>query len=208
MRNILKAALGAIAMSALVAGGPATAAPDSQTVGAVAVKEDDVFYGRADAPVTIVEYASLTCPHCANFHSTVLPELKQGPIAEGKARIIYRDFPLDGLALRASALARCGGPDRRLAILDLLFESQAAWARSKDPLAALAQIGKLAGISEEASMACMQDRGMFDRIIAEAQEGEQKHKVRSTPSFVIDDQLFRGGLTAEDMIEVIDDRAN
>lgn len=209
MRNILNAMAGAAALcAAAMTAVPAAAAPDGETVAAVAVKDDDVFYGQADAPVTIVEYASLTCPHCANFHASVLPKLKEGPIAEGKARLIFRDFPLDGLALRAAALARCGGPERRLAILDLLFESQQSWARSQDPLGALAQIGKLAGLKEEASMACMEDRGMFDRIIAEAQEGENKHQVRSTPSFVVDDQLYRGGVSAEDLIEVIDARAN
>ena len=209
MRNILKSLAGAVALAAVALTTPtAVAAPDSETVNAVQIKDDDIFYGSADAPVTIVEYASLTCPHCANFHMNILPALKKGPIAEGKARLIYRDFPLDGLALRASALARCGGPGRRLAILDLLFESQGSWTRTNDPLSALAQIGKLAGLKEETSRACMEDRGMFDRIIAEAQEGESKHQVRSTPSFVIDDQLFRGGLSAEDMIEVIEERAN
>ena len=206
MRNILSAL--ALFLAAAAFGAPGANAQNSETVGAIAVTEDDVCYGSADAPVTIVEYASLTCPHCANFHASVLPKLKEGPIAEGKARLIFRDFPLDGLALRAAALARCGGPERRLAILDLLFESQGAWAQSQDPLGALAAIGKLAGLKEEASRACMDDRGMFDRIIAEAQEGEQKHMVRSTPSFIIDDQLYRGGLTADDMIDVIDSKTN
>lgn len=206
MRNMLSAL--AIVLAAFAIGAPAAQAQDSSTVEAVQVKDDDVYYGQAEAPVTIVEYASLTCPHCANFHTEVLPQLKEGPIAEGKARLIYRDFPLDGLALRASALSRCGGPERRLAILDLLFESQGAWARSQDPLGALASIGKLAGLKEETSLACMEDRGMFDRIIAEAQEGEQKHQVRSTPSIVIDDQLYRGGMTAEQLIDVIEDKTN
>lgn len=206
MRNILSAL--ALLLAAAAFGAPGAYAQNSETVGAVAVTEDDVFYGSADAPVTIVEYASLTCPHCANFHASVLPKLKEGPIAAGKARLIFRDFPLDGLALRAAALARCGGPERRLGILDLLFESQGAWARSDDPLGALAAVGKLAGIKEEASRACMADTGMFDRIIAEAKEGEEKHKVRSTPSFVIDDQLYRGGVTAEDLISVIESRTD
>lgn len=208
MRNILKSVIGAALLGALAfSAQTAVAAPDSETVNAIQVRADDVFYGSADAPVTIVEYASLTCPHCANFHKSILPALKEGPIADGKARLIFRDFPLDGLALRASALSRCGGPDQRLAILDLLFEAQDSWTKTDDPIGALAKIGKIAGLKEETSRACMEDRGMFDRIIAEAQEGEDKHKVRSTPSFVIDDQLFRGGLTAEDMIEVIDARA-
>ncbi len=203
MRNILKVIGAAFAFTAIAAQ-PVQAAPETAEVEAPTLRDDDVFYGDANASVTIVEYASLTCPHCANFHLETLPSLKKGALADGKARLIYRDFPLDGLALRASALARCGGPDRRLAIVELLFESQQSWARSQDPIGALAQIGKLAGLKEEQSRACMEDRGMFDRIIAEAQEGEQKHGVRSTPSFVVDRTLYRGGLTADEMNEVID----
>lgn len=209
MRNMLKSVVGAAALLSAAALAPAAlAAPEGESVSMVKIEAEDVFYGEADAPVTIVEYASLTCPHCANFHKDILPALKDGPIAAGKARLVFRDFPLDGLALRASALSRCGGPDRRLAILDLLFESQANWANSSDPLGALARIGKLAGLQEDASRACMEDRALFDRIIAEAQVGESKHGVRSTPSFVIDDKLYRGGMTADDMIELIDAKAN
>jgi protein-disulfide isomerase len=180
------------------------AEPSGEVTAAPEIRESDVFYGKADAKVVIVEYASLTCPHCANFHQSILPKLKAGPIADGRARLVFRDFPLDGLALRAAALSRCAGASRRLAILDLLFESQSVWSRSQNPLKALANIGKLAGLKEETSMACMEDKGMLEQIIAEAQEGEQKHGVRSTPSFVIDETLYRGGITAEEMIKVID----
>ena len=205
MRNILKAVAGSVAGLALfAAGAPAHAQLESSQVEAVQIQDDDIFYGDADAKVTVVEYASLTCGHCGRFHKQSLPELKKGPIADGTLRIVYRDFPLDGLALRASALARCGGPDRRLAIVGLLFDSQERWTRTQDPLSALVQIGKLAGLKEEQSRACMEDRGMFDQIIAEAQTGEQKHGVRSTPSFVANDKVYRGALTAEEMQQVID----
>lgn len=204
MRNILKPILGAAALALAFAAAPAAAEPESAPTQPVELRPDDVFYGSADAPVTIVEYASLTCPHCANFHATVLPALKDGPIADGKARLVFRDFPLDGLALRASALARCGGPERRLAILDLLFESQGSWARSGDPLGALARVGKLAGLKEEAARACMEDKGMLDRIVAELQEGDTKHGVRSTPSFIVGDRIYRGDMSVEDMNALID----
>ena len=208
MRNILKSLAGAAAVIAVAfTAAPAMALPEGVAVEAPTLRDDDVFYGKADAPVTIFEYASLTCPHCASFHHETLSKLKAGPIAEGKMRLVYRDFPLDGLALRASALSRCGGPERRLPILDLLFESQGSWARSQDPLSALAQIGKLAGLKEEQSRACMEDRGMLDRIVAERQEGEDKHGVRSTPSFVVDQTLYRGGMTADDFNELLDQLA-
>jgi protein-disulfide isomerase len=176
--------------------------PPGEATAAVEISDQDVFYGSADAPVTIVEFASLTCPHCMRFHTEVMPKLKEGVIGEGKVRLIYRDFPLDGLALRASALARCGGPERRLAILDLLFESQPVWRNSQDPLTALAQIGKLAGLKEETSRACMEDKGMFDQIIAEAQIGETQHGVRSTPTLIIGETRYGGGLTAEDITDI------
>jgi protein-disulfide isomerase len=203
---MLKAFAGAAMLFAGVsfATNPALAqSPAGEAVEAVEITDQDVFYGNADAPVTIVEFASLTCPHCMRFHTQVMPKLKDGAIGEGKARLVYRDFPLDGLALRASALARCGGPERRLAILDLLFESQSLWRNSQDPLTALAQVGKLAGLKEETSRACMEDRGMFDQIIAEAQVGEQKHGVRSTPTLIIGETRYPGGLTAEDITEIV-----
>lgn len=205
MRNMLKAIAGAGALfaGATFAVSPALAEPPpGEATTAVEISDQDVFYGSADAPVTIVEFASLTCPHCMRFHTEVLPKLKDGVIGEGKVRLIYRDFPLDGLALRASALARCGGPERRLAILDLLFESQPVWRNSNDPLTALAQIGKLAGLKEETSRACMEDKGMFDQIIAEAQVGETQHGVRSTPTLIIGETRYGGGLSAEDITEI------
>jgi protein-disulfide isomerase len=205
MRNMLKTIAGAATLFAGVsfAVSPALAEPPpGEATTAVEISDQDVFYGSADAPVTIVEFASLTCPHCMRFHTEVMPKLKEGVIGEGKVRLIYRDFPLDGLALRASALTRCGGPERRLAILDLLFESQPVWRNSKDPLTSLAQIGKLAGLKEETSRACMEDKGMFDQIIAEAQIGETQHGVRSTPTVIIGETRYGGGLTAEDITDI------
>lgn len=205
MRDMLKTIAGAATLFAgvMFAVSPALAEPPpGEATTAVEISDQDVFYGSADAPVTIVEFASLTCPHCMRFHTEVMPKLKEGVIGEGKVRLIYRDFPLDGLALRASALARCGGPERRLAILDLLFESQPVWRNSQDPLTALAQIGKLAGLKEATSRACMEDKGMFDQIIAEAQIGETQHGVRSTPTLIIGETRYGGGLTAEDITDI------
>jgi len=208
MQYILKSLVGAAVVLAFAfTATPAVALPEGIAVEAPTLRDGDVFYGQIDAPVTIVEYASLTCSHCAAFHGETLSKLKAGPIAEGKMRLVYRDFPLDGLALRASALSRCGGPERRLPILDLLFQSQGSWARSQDPLSALAQIGKLAGLKEEQSRACMEDSGMLDRIVAERQEGEDRHGVRSTPSFVVDQTLYRGDVTVDDFTELLDQLA-
>ena len=134
MHKILILITNAVFALWIFAGPSAVAEPSGEVTAAPEIRESDVFYGKADAKVVIVEYASLTCPHCANFHQSILPKLKAGPIADGRARLVFRDFPLDGLALRAAALSRCAGASRRLAILDLLFESQSVWSRSQNPL--------------------------------------------------------------------------
>ena len=105
--------------------------------------------GNPDAPVTIIEYASLTCPHCAQFHTEVLPELKERYIDPGKVRLIYRDFPLDQMALAAAALAHCAGPERYFSMLDVLFETQSNWAQADDPITAIKRLGKLADSPRE-----------------------------------------------------------
>ena len=98
-----------------------------------AAEAEEQALGDASAPVTIIEYASLTCPHCAEFHQDVLPALKERYIAPGKVRLIYRDFPLDERALEAAVLAHCAGPERYFGFLDVLFETQSNWARAEDP---------------------------------------------------------------------------
>src|SRR6185312_15839778 len=102
----------------------------------------DHVLGKADAPITITEYASLTCPHCAEFDRDTLPKIKKNWIDTGKAKLVYRDFPLDQLALRAAMLARCAPPDRYFAFINTLFQSQDTWARSSDPEQALERIGR------------------------------------------------------------------
>ena len=122
-----------------------------------AAEPGEQILGDPDAPVTLIEYASLTCPHCAQFHTEVLPDLKERYIATGKVRLIYRDFPLDERALMAAALAHCAGPDRYFGFLDVLFETQSSWARAEDYLGALKKLGKLGGMSDEQMDQCLAD---------------------------------------------------
>ena len=125
-------------------------------VGARADQTPDRVLGKADAPITIIEYASLTCPHCADFDKEVLPELKTKYIETGKAKLVYRDFPLDQWAMRAAMLARCAPADKYFSFIDVLFQNQITWATAKDPMAALEKIGKLGGVSSEQFNACME----------------------------------------------------
>jgi protein-disulfide isomerase len=150
--------------------------------------------GRADAPITIVEYASLTCPHCATFHKETLAKIKAAFIDTGKARLIFKDFPFDGLALRAAALARCAPEDRYFSVLDVLFQQQEQWSRSRDPLGALAGIGKLSGMSPGLVDSCMKNEKLLDAIVQGRLEGERQHGIESTPSFIINGKKVSGAL--------------
>ena len=160
--------------------------------------------GDPNAPVTIIEYASLTCPHCATFHEDVLPALKERYIAPGKVRLIYRDFPLDERALAAAKIAHCAGPERYFGFIDVLFQTQSSWARAEDHIAALKQLGKLGGLSEQQIDACLADEELTDRILQDRLDAQNQHDITSTPSFVIDGETVTGVQDVEDLAELID----
>ena len=163
----------------------------------------DMVLGKADAPVTIVEYASMTCPHCAHFHETTLPALKTKYIDTGKVRLIYREFPFDPLAEAGFMLARCS-KDNYFPMVDVLFKQQANWAASQNPKDALLQISKLAGFTQESFEACLTDQKLLDDIRAVRARGEKDFKVDSTPTFFINGKVYKGAMTIEEMSAVID----
>ena len=169
-----------------------------------AAEPQEQILGDPQAPVTIIEYASLTCPHCAQFHTEVLPELKERYIVPGKVRLIYRDFPLDQRALAAAALAHCAGPDRYFSFLDVLFQTQASWAQADDHVAALKRLGKLGGLSEAQIDACLADEDLTDGILRVRLEGQDQHQVASTPTLVIDGKTYAGSRDIEELGAVIE----
>jgi protein-disulfide isomerase len=169
-----------------------------------AAEPQEQILGDPNAPVTIIEYASLTCPHCAQFHNEVLPDLKERYIAPGKVRLIYRDFPLDQVALAAAALAHCAGPDRYFSMLDVMFETQSSWARANDPITALKRLGKLGGLSEEKMQACLTDEALTDGILQTRLEGQNQYDIGSTPTFVIDGKTYSGSRDVEGFSELLD----
>lgn len=164
----------------------------------------DLVYGSADAPVTIVEYAALTCPHCAQFYTETLPELKARYIDKGSVRLVFRDFPFEAVGLRAHMLARCAGPERRSGFMDVLFRQQKAWTQAPDPVRALGQIARLGGMPEADFNACMTNKAAEEAVLKNRLEGEQKDKVSSTPTFIIGGETFTGARTIEDFAKVID----
>ena len=169
-----------------------------------AAEPQEQILGDPQAPVTVIEYASLTCPHCAQFHAEVLPELKERYIAPGKVRMIFRDFPLDQRALTASALAHCAGPDRYFSFLDVLFQTQASWAGADDHIAALKRLGKLGGLSEAEMDACLSDDELTDGILRARLEGQNEHQISSTPTLVIDGQTYSGARDIDEFATLID----
>jgi protein-disulfide isomerase len=189
----------ALAVASVAALGPGRSAlADAQTIG-----PDDRTIGPEDAPITIIEYASMTCPHCARFHQDTYPDLKAQWIDNGKARYVFRHFPLDGLALRASALSECMEGERFFGFLDLLFSSQQTWARASDPIATLQDLAKQAGLDEEASGACLSDDVTITRVLTQRKEAADEFDINSTPSFVINGQTVKGGLSLEEFNEYL-----
>ena len=141
--------------------------------------------GNPNAPVTMVEYSSLGCPHCADFHVKTLPQIKKNYIDTGKIKLIIRDFPLNGPSYAAAMMARCTKPERREQFIDVLFANQDSWAAAQDPKSALARIGKLGGLSQEDFERCTSDQALFEGIQKLQLEAQQKYDVNATPTFII-----------------------
>ena len=156
-----------------------------------AVAEGDKILGNADAPVTIVEYFSLGCIHCKNFHETILPKLKTDYIDTGKVRLVFRDFPLDGISFGAALMTRCVNDLAYFAMVDTLFKQQETW-HVDNGMGQLANIVKGAGMDQAAVDACLNNQANKDKIVALQKEATDTLKVNSTPTFFINDRVLTG----------------
>jgi protein-disulfide isomerase len=163
----------------------------------------DRWLGKDDAPVTIIEYASMTCPHCAHFAETTYPELKKRYIDSGKVRFIFREFPLDSLAAGAAMLARCADKDKFFPMIETLFQLQRTWAVEK-PIPPLMAIAKQAGFSEKSFNACLADQKMLDAIQAEQKRATEKFGVNSTPTLFVNGKKVVGGVSIDELAKTID----
>jgi len=160
----------------------------------------DMALGPANASVTITEYASMTCPHCAAFNDNVFPKIKSEYIDSGKIRYVFREFPLDIKAAAGSMLARCIAKDdagRYFAVVDLLFKQQNEWV-TKNTTETLTRIGKQAGLSQQAVEDCLKDQALLDKIAADQKFANEVLKVNSTPTFFINGEMIRGETSFEE----------
>jgi protein-disulfide isomerase len=180
---------------------------------AVEIKADDRVHGKADAPVTIVEYASMTCPHCAAFNRDVVPQLTKEYIDTGKAKLVFREYPLDPYATMASTVARCFEGDQYFAFIDLLFANQMNWIKDfdgngmitrEDILEGLSQMARQAGMPRDRVEACASDEKNFAAVEANWKEGTTRYSVTSTPTFIINGTPHVGEISFDALKQVID----
>jgi protein-disulfide isomerase len=210
MRNILIVAGGAVAVVAIAAGvwfgtrPPApglpptavAATPDKSAL--LKVQPNDHVLGDPNAPILLLEYASLTCPHCAAFHTQILPELKKKWIDTGKVKLVYRDFPLDQVAAKAAQIAECAGKDRYFGVIDLIFRGQPQWATASDPVAELAKPLRIAGLGEKEIKECLANEAKANEVIADYKGGEVLG-VNSTPTLFIDGKQYQGARSVDEL---------
>ena len=150
----------------------------------------DETLGKPDAPITIIEYASLTCSHCAEFEDKVWPQLTKDWLDTGKAKLVYRDYVWDPMAEAAAMISHCAGHDRYFPFVKTFFHSQANWLHSAQPLDSLKNIAKLGGMSGDKVDACLQDKTLLNQILARKDEAEKLYSVHSTPTFVINGKVY------------------
>ena len=196
-----RTALIGAASAAMIASAPISAfAQDA----AYATGEQSI--GDENAPVTIVEYASLTCPHCASFHLTTWPELKEKYVDTGKARLVMREVYFDRFGLWAGMVARCGGADTYFPFIDVLFKRQSEWTGGEQVqiVESLRRIGKQGGLSDADLDQCLGDEDFARGLVADYQTKAEEDAVRSTPTFFVNGELLQGARTIEAFSEAID----
>jgi len=193
--------------------GPATvqttmpkSAPVISTTDAAKVRADDYVIGSATAPLTIIEYASLTCSHCQNFHAKILPVLKKDYIDTGKVKFVFREVYFDKVGVWSSLVARCGGQERFFGIADLIFKGQKEWSRAGSDVAVaneLRKIGRLAGLDDDTLESCLTDSDKIKALVGWFKENTTRDEISSTPTLLINGEKH-ANMSYEDLVEIID----
>jgi len=197
------------AMTPITLAAQAQEATSSATpsVSSVASKVPDMILGKEDAPVTILEYASYTCPHCAKFHETVWDKFKTNYIDTGKVKFIYREVYFDKFGLWAAMVARCGGPDKYFGISDILYNTQKDWLSptTEQGIAdALHKIGLSAGMTDDQVKACMNDQDQAKAMVTAYQTNATNDKIEGTPTFIINGEAHSGEMSYEEFAALVD----
>lgn len=199
--GVLAAAGGALVYFGLSSQSIAQTAPMSPGANAMQVdtKTENIL-GDLNAPVTIIEYSSMTCPHCATHHQLTMPALKEKYIKTGKVRYVIREFPLDRIAFAASALARCAGPEKYFPFVAALFKQQDKWARGPgSPVPRLFKMAKQAGFNQQTFNACMRNKEVTDHIEKTMETGRTKYGVKSTPTLFVNGKKLEAGNSLADI---------
>lgn len=168
----------------------------------------EMVMGDPDAPIEVIEYASYTCPHCANAAKTLIPELKKNYVDTGKVKFVYREVYFDKYGMWASLVARCGGEERFFGITDMIYDTQGSWSRAGSDAAIadeLRKIGRMAGLDNEQLESCLTDAGQLRGLVEWYQANAEEHNVRATPTFVIDGETYSNMSYAE-FSDILDER--
>jgi protein-disulfide isomerase len=188
--------LGGAGYWAFVGGGgdkPTEVAGDCKPIETFEVTDADYTLGKADAPITVIEYASMTCPHCAEFSTTVLPQLKENYIDKGYVRYVFREFPLDRVALTASVVGRCLQKDAYIPYVELMYSELMTWGRSEDPRNALKEMARRAGMSGDEFEKCLSTDTDAKKVIAVQEKAMKDYCVGGTPTFVANGKVIATG---------------
>jgi len=167
----------------------------------------DLAQGAASAPITIVEYASMTCSHCAAFHDTTWPELKSKYIDSGRAKFVLREFPLDPLATAAFMLARCAGADKRNLLIDQLFTQQKTWAFVEKPIEPLLGIVKTVGFTQVDFETCLRNQDLYEQVSQSRERAAEAFNIDSTPTFFVNGRKLTGELSIVDFDKALEQAA-
>ncbi|PLX35749.1 MAG: disulfide bond formation protein DsbA [Hyphomicrobiales bacterium] len=191
-----------MALAPAIAQEPATP-PAATGMEANTTNDGELFEGKADAPVTITEYSSFTCPHCASFHTDTYPELKKKYIDTGKVKMVFRPFPLEPMAAAASMLAKCAPPEQHFSFVHKLFSEQKNWAYSQSVVDSLMKIWTDAGFDRESFDKCLKNQKVLDGILSVKAKATQELDINSTPTFDINGEIVRGALPFKDFDKLI-----
>ncbi len=196
-RRFLLGSMAAVPLASVLMPLPGTAA-------GIGEKPGDLALGDPDAPVTVIEFFSLTCPACRRFHMNIYNRLKPDYVDAGKVRFVARDFPLNAPALQAAVLAHCAGRDRYFAFVDVLFQTFDDWAASGAYTEKLAQIGELGGVSRDRFDACLADQDLENSIFQSIASAQAEYEVDSTPTVIVNGEKYEGRMTFEAFAAHID----